>query len=139
MENSKAKIIKEIAEELLCGLLCYYNPKTNKIISVPDLSLYGEFEEYFKEGLEYIEQNRDDLIEIENMNSSESYKIMEQFVDQLPETRLKSKLIYALQNRKPFKNFKWLIDNSDLRNDWFDFRDKELQKFVEEQLEYKSL
>ena len=34
--------IKEIAENLDCGNICYYNLKTGKIKTLPDFSSYGE-------------------------------------------------------------------------------------------------
>jgi len=37
-----------------------------------------------------------------------------------------------LANRKPFANFKNIIDNSDYRQDWFDFKKWYLQNHVKE-------
>ena len=39
MENSKSKIIKEIAQKLDCGFDCYYNPTTDEIVTIPN---FGE-------------------------------------------------------------------------------------------------
>jgi hypothetical protein len=43
-------------------------------------------------------------------------------------------LDYALNNRKPFANFKYHIDNSDYRQDWFDFKKHYLEAYVKELL-----
>jgi len=41
----------------------------------------------------------------------------------------------VLANKKPFQNFKHIIDHSNFRQSWFDFKQKELEKRVETQLE----
>ena len=74
-------------------------------------------------------------ITIEPLESNESFKIMEKFVDQLDNSKLRKRLVYALNNRKPFANFKNIIDNSDIRQDWFDFKDEKLQEYVKSMIE----
>jgi hypothetical protein len=73
-------------------------------------------------------------LRFQEVPSSESFRIMERFVYQLEDGTLKSELEYALQIRKPFQNFKHLIDNSDYREAWFAFKQNELEKLVGEQL-----
>ena len=48
MDNSRQNIFKEIAQELECGNDCYYNPKTNELITIPN---FGEMldEDEFRE------------------------------------------------------------------------------------------
>ncbi len=36
-----------------------------------------------------------------------------------------------LANRKPFQRFKYIIEHSDFRQNWFDFKQSELEKRVE--------
>ena len=69
-------------------------------------------------------------IVIEPLESHESFKIMEGFVEQVPDLSLRNKLINALNRRKPFANFKYLIDDSAYRQDWFDFRQAWLEEYV---------
>jgi len=38
---------------------------------------------------------------------------------------------------KPFQNFKYVIDNSNYRNDWFDFKHKAIEQIVKSILKYK--
>ena len=40
-----------------------------------------------------------------------------------------------LENKKPFLNFKNKVDHSDFRQNWFEFKQKELEKRVENELE----
>jgi hypothetical protein len=137
MENSKSNIIKEIAQELDCGNDCYYNPKTDEIIAIPNFSNVSdeeEFKECFKTDLKKVKKDKADLIKIEALEGFESFKIMERFIDQISDAEFKTELENILERKKPFQNFKNSIDNSDFRQEWFDFKKIELEKIVETQL-----
>ena len=136
MENSKSKIIKEIAQELDCGFDCYYNPKTDEIVSIPNfgqISDEDEFRESFSAELKKV-KNKTEFIKIEVLESFESFKIMERFISQIADKQFQVELENILKRKKPFQNFKNRIDNSDYRQKWFDFKKTELEKIVEAQL-----
>ncbi len=141
MENSKSKIIKEIAENLNCGFNSYYNSKTNEIVTIPNFSQImneEEFQEAFKADLEKVARNKFDYIKIEVLENFESFKIMERFVEQIPDKQFKTTLLNVLQNKKPFQKFKHLIESSDYRKSWFDFKQNELEEIVEKELKRKK-
>lgn len=130
-------VIQKIAQELDSGFNCYYNSKTDEIIAIPNFSQFSDdedFKEAFSDNLEKVENHKADFIKIETLESYESFKIMELFVEQLPDENLKSDLENVLANKKPFQNFKHKIDNSDFRQNWFDFKQSELEKIVETKL-----
>ena len=130
-------VIQKIAQELDSGFNCYYNSKTDEIIAIPNFSQFSDdedFKEAFSDNLEKVENHKADFIKIETLESYESFKIMELFVEQLPDENLKSDLENVLANKKPFQNFKHKIDNSDFRQNWFDFKQSELEKIVEMKL-----
>ena len=79
-----------------------------------------------------LENDFSDYVEIEQMKSHESFEIMTDFVETLSDSnQLKYKLINALNKKKPFKEFKFIIDNSgDYRQKWFDFKNESIQKWV---------
>ena len=137
MDNSKSNIIKEIAQELDCGNDCYYNSKTNEIVAIPNFSQISdeeEFKEIFRADLEKVNNRKTDFIEFEVLKNLESFKIMERFVEQMTDQQFKLELENILQNKKPYQNFKQIIDNSDYRQKWFDFKQTELETIVENQL-----
>ena len=139
MANYNKKIINEIAQELDCGNDCYFNPKTKEIIAIPNYSIISDeelFEEFFGSDVEKVNEREADFIKLEVLQSFESFKIMERFVEQIDDQKFKAALENALQRRKPFRNFKYLIDDSDFRQDWFDFKQNELEKRVEKELEH---
>jgi hypothetical protein len=138
LDNQKQNIVKNIAQELDSGFDCYYNFKTDEIVVIPKLSQFSDeedFKEVFSDSLDKVEKHKADFIKIETLESFESFKIMEGFVGQLCDQKLQSELENALANKKPFQNFKHLIDHSDYRQDWFDFKQNELEKRVENELE----
>jgi len=129
----KSDIIKQIAQELDSGCDCYYNSQTNEIISIPNFSQFSEAEDFkdtFQAELEEVENHQKDFITFEVLDSLESFKIMEQFVAQLSDNNFQSQLKNALLKKKPFQNFKQLIDHSDFRQSWFDFKQHELERLV---------
>lgn len=138
MADTRKRIIKEIVEHLDCGYNCYYNVKSDEIIIIPDFSSVSDEEEFrkiFEEDLKRIDEEKTDFIKFEVLASFDSFKIMERFADQLPENELKLKLENALRMKKPFQNFNRSIDNSDFRQNWFGFKQSELEKKVETQLD----
>ena len=139
MANSNKNIIKEIAENLDCGFNCYYNPNRNEIVTIPNFSHISD-EEEFKEiilaGLEKVNKQKADFVKFEVLESFDTFKIMERFVEKITDQQFKSELEDILQKKKPFQNFKYLIDNSDYRQKWFDFKQRELERIVENQLNH---
>jgi len=141
MVNSNENIIKEIAENLDCGNDCYYNQKTNEIIAIPNFSQVMDDEEFkkaFKGDIKKIKSQKADYIKFEVLESIESFKIMERFVDQLPDENYKSELENILQRKSPFGNFKHSINHSNFRQNWFDFKQNELELIVEELLRLRK-
>lgn len=129
------KLIFKIADELLAGFVCFLNPDTLEIESMPEIFLQDpeEFELITGGSADDFGGNHKSwskCIEIEPMHSHESYKVMENFTDQLEDTTFQQKLFNALNRRKPFANFKFLVENSDYRQQWFDFRLKQWEYYV---------
>ena len=138
MDNIKQHIVKQIAQELDCGFDCYYNSKTDEIVAIPNFAQFSDeedFKEAFSDSLEKVEKHKTDFIKFETLESFESFKIMELFVEQLSDQNLKSELENVLANKKPFQNFKHKIDHSEFRQSWFEFKKSELEKIVENQLD----
>ena len=137
MKKNRADIINEIAQELDCGNECYYNPKTNELITIPNIGKIldeKEFRDAFGADLKKVKENKAEFIKIEVLESFESFKIMERFIAQIADKQFQSELENILERKKPFQNFKNRIDNSDYRQNWFDFKQNELEKIVETQL-----
>ncbi len=131
------KQIAEIAEELDCGMRCFYNLKTGEIKTIINSDNWiGADKELWEEVWNEIEDNWDDYFEFKGLESHESFQIMADFAENVENKRLQNNLINALNRRKPFQNFKWHIDNSgEYRQQWFDFKKMRYIEWVKEQIE----
>jgi len=134
------EVVAKIAESIDAGQVCYLNPDT---LEMEDI--YKEFlvdpEEYEAmtgetyESLELKHEEWDKCCTFEPPESRISFRIMEEFAENMPDRKFQNQLINALNRRKPFANFKFLIDNSDYRQNWFDFKKQWLQEYVWELLQ----
>ena len=125
--------IKEIAEQLDCGFCCFWHKTTGELIFVPDFNNnpYADAEVY-KDDLEKLDNNVGEYIEVERPNSRDSFEIMAKFIKQLNDNhKIKTDLIIALNKKKPFREFKFMIDNSGVyKQQWFDFKNAQLKQWV---------
>jgi len=134
------ELVRKIAEAIDCGFICFVNPATLEMEDVPKSLLEERFftendEEEEDDELELQHENWEKCISVEPPESHESFEIMENFVQKVDDKKLQKQLIHALQNHRPFANFKNLIDNSDCREQWFAFKQKELEKYVWQNIE----
>jgi hypothetical protein len=134
------KQIEEIADNLDCGMRCFYNLKTGEIKTILNFdSWIGADEEPWEEESKEIDVNWADYFEFEGFDSHDSFRIMADFAENVDDIRLQDKLINALNKSKPFQNFKWQIDNSgEYRQQWFDFKKMRYIQWVQEQIELKN-
>ena len=133
------KDIKEIAEMLDAGMICYINKETHEIKSLLDLDdMYADPEEWEEEYAE-INENIDAYFKIEKMSSRESFQIMEAFIDEVQDPRTRNRLIDALNRKSPFRNFKNTVDyNEGIRQQWFEFKERKYEEWVREYIRRNS-
>jgi hypothetical protein len=137
MINLTKNQIKEIAEQLDCGMRCYINKETGEIKAVINFeSWQTDDREPWEDVLNDLDENWDKYVEIERMESHESFEIMADFGENVDSRELRDSLINALNRKHPFQNFKWVVDNSGpYRQKWFDFKNQRLIEWVKDQLE----
>ncbi len=132
--------IKLIAQDLGGGLTCYVNKETGayKAIIDPDEN-YGDMEAW-EEDLQEIEDNNDKYLLIEKMSSRDSFRVMEEFAEMIPNQEIKKRLYYALNRSKPFRHFKYEVDyNEEIRQQWFKFKERKYEDWVRKYLEFYAL
>lgn len=141
MEISKypKELIKRIAGEIDAGMICFFNTDTMEYDSIMgesyDAYWSGDHDDLYQEVYEKVD-SWEHSIKIEPPESWQSFKIMENFIENCIPDRdpVKSRLWNAISRRKPFQHFKFIIDNSQYRQRWFDFKQSQLEQFVIEQL-----
>lgn len=133
------KAVSEIADCIDAGLISFLNMDTLEIEDVPK-ELISDPEEYELmtgesfESMELKYPSWENVMTFEPLESDESFEIMQKFANRLDDKKLQNKLAYALNNRKPFANFKFIVENSPYRQDWFDFKKRSLEIHVKELL-----
>jgi Uncharacterised protein family (UPF0158) len=129
--------INELADNLDCGLRCFVH-KTRKTIVTTNNS--DSDSELWDEVNDEIETNSESYVEIEKMDSHESFRLMERFIDTVDNSQLRNKLEEALRRPRPFANFKFDIDHSGpYRQKWFDFKRQQMIEWVRGQLSMNDL
>jgi len=132
--------IKEIADGLEAGMKCYYNRLTGNIKTIIDFdSWIGADDELWEDDLNEIDEHFCDYFVFENMSSHDSFNLMVDFVDLVSDSRIQTKLINALNQSKPFRNFKNVIDISgECRQQWFDFKRSRYIEWVQDQIDTEN-
>ena len=78
---------------------------------------------------ENVENNPDRFIYINQIDSRESFKIMEDFVSDIMNELVKNTLSSALTKRKPFRHFKDELHHlPEIQQDWNIFHEQEMKK-----------
>ena len=151
-----AELVRQAADSINCGNVCFINPDTLALEDIPQAILDERFGYQFtsaddndddtdddnddnndddNDDLNLEHRNWERCIRVDLPESSESFAIMESFVQEVKDKNLKNRLVYALSNRKPFAHFKTLIDNSDYRKKWFAFKQQKLEEYVWQAIE----
>ena len=132
-------IIRPIAESIDAGLVCFLNIDTLEMEDLPKEMLDDpeEFEAMTEETLDSLNFKHlqwKNCITFKPLESHESFEIMEGFTDLVEDVSLQNKLINALNHKRPFANFKAIIESSDYRQRWFDFKRQFMENHVKDQL-----
>jgi hypothetical protein len=136
MGNKMIKLSKEqinnIVHELDLGMNCYVHKTTGEAISAPaQLDEVAENYEFWEEELKDVNENPDQYILIEEMHSSDSFKIMRKFLGKVSDPKIRDKLMIAISQNKPFRKFQDILDyNGDVLQDWYEFKQKAIEKYV---------
>lgn len=135
MDLSKLDI-NSIAQDIDMGLHCHIHKKTLEVVSFLDPDEIYDNEELWEPLIKKVEDNPEDYIRIIKMDSRLSFGIMEDFTSTVKDKSLQAKLQHALNNRKPFRNWKHLIDQTGQeREDWFTFKQSRMEIWVQCHLE----
>lgn len=131
------KAIHDIAESINAGFVCLVNTDTLEFEEIPADIVYQplEYEDITCENSDPMKfHSWENVTRIEPLGSNRSFGLMEQFIEKLDDEKFGHKLESALRKRRPFANFRNLIDDSNYRQNWFDFKQKQLEIHVWKEL-----
>lgn len=129
---------KEIAENLSIGYMAFYHVPTGKFVFVPNIDMIKSTgcDVFYEEELKDLEDNFQDYIEIPKWSSREAFKAMQEFAEQVTDSKLQNRLFNALSKRKPFAGFRSVLDNNGEHLDfWYEFKAKWETNYVTQQIE----
>ena len=132
----KPETIKEIADWLDMGMVCFYHKTTGEVESYPDeFSNPGFDDEMWEDVMNKVKKNHKDYLRLEPMRSFEAYKVMEGFIDNISDIPTHNKFIDAISRKKPFRQFDDMLSYyPDLREQWFVYKLENYIEFVKEHI-----
>jgi len=99
--------LKEIAEQLEGGMKCWYHIPAKEVLWAPDrLRNWDIDEEIWEDVFNEIDEKIHECISFEGPDSNEEFQIMADFANEVDDPKVRDRLIYALNQRKPFIHFK---------------------------------
>lgn len=130
------KLLNPIAQSIDCGQIVYLNLDTMELEDVaPDMEDQEDFEINYGD-CDWAQEPEfykwEHTMRFEPLEPHESFRIMKAFAENMEDKKFREQLFFALDNRKPFASFKWKIDNSKYRQDWFDFKQKSNEGHIRE-------
>lgn len=132
------EIIKEIAEYLESGMLCWYHIPEGKLLWAPDpdKNTYMEESEW-KDVFKEIKKKKKNCIQFDGLDSREEFRIMQSFAEnEVNDPEVQKRLVYALNQRKPFMHFKSAIHyDSDYLDDWYAYKSQCYINHVKDELD----
>lgn len=102
----------------------YLDLETGEVVFSADEEVSGEPEEEFEA---LLEEHPDRFLPIHPISSSPAWRIIADFIEQLPYGEPSERLTIAVQRNHPFRRFKdTLLDYPDLREQWFSYENEAL-------------
>ena len=113
----------------------YLDTKSGEIVFVTEFEMPEEDE--LKESME---EEPERYVYIEPIDSSASFRVMEDFVEQLEDGEMKEELSEALRRRRPFRQFKdTMYRYPDIKEEWFRYHDQRMKDVARRWLEEHNI
>lgn len=112
----------------------FLNLHTGEVVFIGDEAVVGPIDDFQTQ----INENPDRFRNIDPMSSSESWEIMADFIEQVPDCEATEKLTDAIRRSHPFRRFKdTLLYYPNIREEWFAFQEKAMldhaQRWLDEE------
>ena len=122
-------ILFDIIDLLDDGEIVYIHRQTQEILSYPDPQRWGESEfiDLIEEVKARAEAEPDMFVVIDPPDPRDAYHIMEDFIFTVEDEQLRDRLLEALNSKKPFRYFRATVEDSPLRDAWYDFKDARMK------------
>ena len=140
--SATRKRVKIDLDEFIMALEGFPSGEVTYVLDLANgkvVPLFEDDDEYEELG-EQIDSDPNRYHHIEQLDSHESFRIMEDFTAALPESTVKDALLNALSRNKPFRRFKEIVhDDLALRDRWFSFREDAIARLVGDMLSVQGI
>ena len=121
---------EDLIEALSCG---FHDVQYYLVVSTGEIIFISESEKERDDYDEEIYYDDSLYIGIDQIDSTEKFKCLEQFASQVNNNQVSAILKHALSNNKPFKNFKNVINSLGAeRDEWFKFEHQFMTNYASE-------
>lgn len=111
----------------------YFDIEKMEVVSLPEYSFAGEYDEDEKELSELIEEGWNTrFFGLPSKYDIHEYSIMERFVWSLPEGKVQDSLAKAIRGRGAFRRFKDAVIRYGMEQDWYAYQEKAYRKIAVE-------
>jgi len=131
--------VREIADWLQCGLECWIHKKRGNMYFLPNLEDPYFDPTQWEDILVHIQGHENEYLVFQTMDSSHSYRIMENFTSSLDESDTRLDLELALARPRPFHHFNALVRDSLMNEKWADFKFSAHMDWVKSQIDCYEL
>jgi len=134
--------IKEIAENLDMSFRAFIHRTNGALLFIPGKDAgFSPDDGGWEEELEELENNLTEYLEIEKWTSGNAFRMNVEFTKQLTSPKSVQTLLFeALEMRKPFKQFRAVLDQSgDVLQEWYVFKSNWQQNYVEQWLKEETM
>ncbi len=140
--DAARRTVKVDLEEFIMGMEGFPSGEVRYVLDMASGAVMPLFEEDddYEARCEEIDSEPERYQHIEQLDSHESFRIMENFAASLPESKMKDDLFDALSRNKPFRRFKDVIHRDlTLRDSWFAFREDALARLAADMLGVRGI
>ncbi len=117
--------ISDFSQQIQENIFLYINTDTEETKLIADLEDYMVEPELWQEEYDEVQKNWKNYVVIKGMSSRESFRIMEDFKDQVNNSQLQRKLTNALKRKGPFRNFRYVLEEDEnMLQKWYKYKDK---------------
>mgnify|MGYP002524801544 CR=1 FL=1 len=114
------KLIAQKIDEAMCEWETYYNPKTGKMVELPDDENFFIDDDMVRLAEEI--ENNGDFLRLPNQYEVKEYRIMRDFALGLHDEKLKIELLDALTRKHPYRRFKDVVKYYEVAEAYYDYK-----------------
>ncbi|WP_157638197.1 UPF0158 family protein [Flexithrix dorotheae] len=134
MMKKKEELVKHVEHAFEIGGFRYFlNKNTWDLEYFPDDdNLAYADSDLYEDIIRKIKENPNQYIEIETPTSRDDYAAMEGFTEQVRNPTQLERLISALNRPNPFRQFRYALEDTDLWNEWYNFKNRICKQMAKE-------